>query len=64
VPVQVSADAPLRYLDLETMETVALGDVAELAGTPWVSENPDAAGYTRFRTEGGVITELASIYTP
>ncbi len=64
VPVQVSADAPLRYLDLETMETVALGDVAELAGTPWVSENPDAGGYTRFRTDDGVITAMESIYTP
>lgn len=62
--VQVSADATLRYLDLETMETVALGDVTELAGTPWVSENPDAGGYTRFRTEDGVITAMESIYTP
>lgn len=64
VPVQVSADAPLRYLDLETMDTVALGDVAELAGTPWVSENPDAGGYTRFRTADGVITAMEGIYTP
>lgn len=64
MPVRVSADATLRYLDLETMETVALGDVTELAGTPWVSENPDAGGYTRFRTEDGVITAMESIYTP
>ncbi|SDF32522.1 hypothetical protein SAMN05660485_03101 [Blastococcus fimeti] len=64
VPVPVSADAPLRYLELETMETVALGDVTELAGTPWVSENPDAGGYTRFRTRDGVITAMESIYTP
>ena len=64
VPVQVSADAPLRYLDLATMEPVVIGDLAELAGTPWVSENPDAGGYTRFRTADGVITAMESIYTP
>lgn len=64
VSVQVAADATLRYLDLETMESVAVGDVADLAGTPWVSENPDAGGYTRFRTEDGVITAMESIYTP
>jgi hypothetical protein len=62
--VGVAGSASLSYLDLSTMQPVTVGDVAELAGTPWVSENPDAAGYSRFRTEGGVITELASIYTP
>jgi hypothetical protein len=62
--VPVSEDAALSYLDLGTMQPVTVGDVAELAGTPWVSENPDAAGYTRFRTVDGVVTELAGIYTP
>ncbi len=64
VPVQVSADATLRYLDLETMRTVAIDHVTELAGTPWVSEDPDAGGYTRFRTMDGAITAMESIYTP
>ena len=62
--VRVSAEASLSYLDLETMEDVAVDEVAALAGTYWVSEDPEGAGYTRFRTEDGEITELASIYTP
>lgn len=60
----VSAAASLSYLDLDTLDAVAVDDVAELAGTHWVSENPEAAGYTRFRTEDGEITALESIYTP
>ncbi len=60
----VSPSATLSYLDLVSMERVPVGDVAQLAGTPWVSADPDAAGYTRFRTEDGVITALESIYTP
>lgn len=64
VTVRVSDSASLSYLDLVTMDAVRVGDVAELAGTSWVSENPDAAGYTRFRTEDGVITALESVYTP
>lgn len=62
--VRVSGSAAVSYLDLATMEQVSVDDVAELAGTPWVSVDPDAAGYTRFRTEAGVITALESIYTP
>ncbi|SDF21365.1 LppP/LprE lipoprotein [Blastococcus aurantiacus] len=62
--VPVSASASLSYLDLGTMEDVAVGQVAALAGTYWVSEDPEGAGYTRFRTGDGEITELASIYTP
>ena len=62
--VPVSASAPLRYLDLRTMEEVAVDDVAALVGTYWVSEDPEAAGYTRFRTVDGEITALESIYTP
>jgi hypothetical protein len=62
--VRVADSASLSYLDLATMEQVSVDEVAELAGTPWVSENPDAAGYTRFRTEAGVITALESVYTP
>ncbi len=60
----VTASASLSHLDLDTMDAVAIDDVAELAGTYWVSENPEAAGYTRFRTEDGEITALESIYTP
>lgn len=60
----VSDAASLSYLDLGTMARVRIDDVAELAGTPWVSPDPDAAGYTRFRTEDGVVTALESIYTP
>ncbi|MGY2127443.1 hypothetical protein [Blastococcus sp. SYSU DS0617] len=60
----VSDSASLSHLDLGTLDDVAIDDVAELAGTHWVSENPEAAGYTRFRTEDGVITALESIYTP
>ncbi|MDT0278309.1 hypothetical protein [Blastococcus goldschmidtiae] len=60
----VSDSASLSYLDLGTLDDVAIDDVAELAGTHWVSENPEAAGYTRFRTEDGAITALESIYTP
>lgn len=56
--------ASLSYPDLDTMAHVAIDDVAEPTGTYWVSENLEGAGYTRFRTEGGQITELASIYTP
>jgi hypothetical protein len=62
--VPVSASASLSYLDLSTMRDVAVDDVAALAGTYWVSADPEGAGYTRFRTVGGEITELASIYTP
>jgi len=62
--VPVSGSASLSYLDLGTMADVAVDDVAELAGTYWVSEDPEGAGYTRFRTEDGEITELESIYTP
>lgn len=62
--VPVATTASLSYLDLDTMAAVAVDDVAELAGTYWVSANPEGAGYTRFRTENGAITELASIYTP
>lgn len=62
--VPVSASASLSYLDLGSMEDVAVDDVAELAGTPWVSANPEAAGYTRFRVKDGEITELSSIYMP
>jgi hypothetical protein len=62
--VPVSTTASLRYLDLDTMADVAVDEIAELAGTYWVSENPERAGYTRFRTEDGELTELASIYTP
>lgn len=62
--VPVSPSASLSHLDLGTMRTVAVDDVAALAGTYWVSEDPEGAGYSRFRTEDGAITELASIYTP
>lgn len=62
--VPVSASASLHYLDLGTMRTVPVDDVAALAGTYWVSEDPERAGYTRFRTVDGEITELESIYTP
>lgn len=64
VTLPVSAGASLSRLDLVTMEHVPVDDVAELAGTSWVSADPDAAGYSRFRTEDGVITALESIYTP
>jgi hypothetical protein len=64
VTLPVSPSASLSYLDLLTMETVAIDDVAALTGTYWVSEDPEGAGYSRFRTEAGVITELASVYTP
>lgn len=64
VTVRVAASASVSYLDLVTMEDVAVDDVAELAGTYWVSDVPDLAGYTRFRAEDGVVTELGSIYTP
>jgi hypothetical protein len=62
--VPVSRSASLRYLDLGTMRTVAVDDVASLAGTYWVSEDPERAGYTRFRTVDGEITAMQSIYTP
>jgi hypothetical protein len=62
--VPVSASASLRYLDLTTMADVAVDDVAALAGTYWVSEDPEGAGYTRFRTVDGQITAMESIYTP
>jgi hypothetical protein len=62
--VPVSASASLSYLDLVTMRTVAVDDVAALTGTYWVSEDPEGAGYTRFTTMGGEITALESIYTP
>ncbi|MBJ7452952.1 MAG: hypothetical protein JHC71_12850 [Blastococcus sp.] len=62
--VAVSASASLRYLDLATMRDVAVDDVAALAGTYWVSADPEGAGYTRFRTVDGVITAMESIYTP
>lgn len=64
VTVPVSDSASLSYLDLTTMADVVVDDITELAGTYWVSQNPEGAGYTRFRTENGVITALASIYTP
>ncbi len=64
VTVPVSASASLSYLDLTTMADVAVDDVAALAGTYWVSADTDGAGYTRFRTEDGAITELSSLYTP
>lgn len=38
----------MSYLDLYTMGNVRVDDVAQLAGTYWVSEVPDLAGY-RFR---------------
>jgi len=62
--VPVSASAALSYLDLGTMETVAVDDVAALTGTYWVSADPEGAGYTRFRTGDGEITAMESIYTP
>jgi hypothetical protein len=62
--VPVSASASLGYLDLGTMRTVAVDDVAALAGTYWVSADPESAGYTRFRTVDGEITAMESIYTP
>ena len=62
--VPVSASASLSYLDLVTMRTVAVDDVAALTGTYWVSSDPEGAGYTRFRTVDGEITALESIYTP
>ena len=62
--VRVAESASVTWLDLASMEQVRVDDVADLASTPWVSENPDAAGYTRFRTEAGVITALESVYTP
>jgi hypothetical protein len=64
VAVEVSDSASLSYLDLATMRDVPVSDVAELAGTYWVSVTSESAGYTRFRTEDGVITSLESIYTP
>ncbi|TKJ21986.1 hypothetical protein [Blastococcus sp. CCUG 61487] len=64
VLARVSDSASLSYLDLVTMREVSVRDVAELAGTYWVSEEPDLAGYSRIRVEGGVVTELESIYTP
>ena len=62
--VPVSDSASLRYLDLTTMADVAVDDVAALDGTYWVSEDPEGAGYTRFRTVDGEITAMGSIYTP
>lgn len=62
--VPVSAAASLRYLDLGTMQDVAVDDVAALAGTYWVSADPEGAGYTRFRTVDGEITAMESIFTP
>lgn len=62
--VPVSASASLRYLDLGTMRDVTVDDVAALAGTYWVSADPEGAGYTRFRTVDGEITAMESIYTP
>ena len=62
--VPVSASASLRYLDLGTMRTTTVDDVTALAGTYWVSEDPEGAGYTRFRTVDGEITAMESIYTP
>ena len=62
--VPVSESASLRYLDLATSEDVAVDDVAALTGTYWVSEDPEGAGYTRFRTVDGEITAMESIYTP
>ena len=62
--VPVSASASLSYLDLATLRTVAVDDVAALTGTYWVSGDPEGAGYTRFRTVDGEITALESIYTP
>lgn len=64
VAARVSTSASISYLDLMTMDAVRVEDVAELAGTPWVSDLPDVAGYSRFRVEDGVVTGLESIYTP
>ena len=64
VTLPVAGSASLSYLDLTTMDRVAVEDIADLAGTAWVSADPEAAGYSRFRTEDGEITELASIFTP
>ena len=53
----MSASASLRYLDLaHHAGQVAVDDVAALAGTYWVSADPEGAGYTRFRTVDGEIT--------
>jgi hypothetical protein len=60
----VADSASVTWLDLASMERVRVDDVADLAGTPWVSEDPDGAGWTRFRTAAGVVTALESIYTP
>jgi hypothetical protein len=62
--VPVSASASLTYLDLGTMRDVAVEDVAALAGTYWVSADPEGGGYTRFRTVDGEITAMESVYTP
>ncbi|WP_040337187.1 hypothetical protein [Candidatus Blastococcus massiliensis] len=62
--LHVAGSATVSYLDLMTMETVEVDDVAELGGTYWVSTDADVAGYTRFRSDDGVVTELESIYTP
>jgi hypothetical protein len=64
VGAQVAGSASVSYLDLVTMETVEVDDVTELGGTYWVSAVQDGAGYSRFRSEDGVVTELESIYTP
>ena len=62
--VPLSESASLRYLDRGTMEDVAVDDVAALTGTYWVSEDPEGAGYTRFRTVDCEITAMESTYTP
>lgn len=60
----VADGLPADAWDAATVQTTFVDEVAALAGTYWVSADPEGAGYTRFRTEDGEITELASICTP
>lgn len=62
--VPVADGASLGYLNLTTGEPVHVRDVADLAGTPAVSDSPDIATFFRFTVQGGAVTDLEQIFVP